>query len=227
MGLLNELQSPELSRCNSNADPFTFRLSRMVLRGCHGRLTPQRYIAREVLPSLARYYRDGDILSRGNSLGAGFGTRLGLAMQRCGLNQSELARELGTSQSAVSAWLAGGKLPEGKLMVQLPGVLRASGHWLLTGEGSPTTEKITQDRFTATLAALADIADHARKAHALAEHVYGIVVTPSRVISTDRDAEIAASTIDAVEVEQEEDRADVRPRPKPKGKGPRRRAAGD
>ena len=48
-----------------------------------------------------------------------------------------MARRLGGSQQAVSPWLdlARADIPKGRLMLALPGALKVSGHWLLTGEG--------------------------------------------------------------------------------------------
>ena len=69
-----------------------------------------------------------------------FGGRLCIALHRKGLSQRALAEALGgeeraASGSAVNAWFVHGKLPEGKYMLKLPGLLGVSGHWLLTGEG--------------------------------------------------------------------------------------------
>lgn len=55
-------------------------------------------------------------------------------MDRQGLSQKELAQALGVRQATVSAWFQQGKLPGGATMLALPDVLKADGHWLLTGE---------------------------------------------------------------------------------------------
>lgn len=62
-----------------------------------------------------------------------FAGRLALAMTRKSLKQTGLAKKIGALQGVVQRWLTTDKLPEGKYMVKLPGVLGVSGHWLLTG----------------------------------------------------------------------------------------------
>ena len=52
-----------------------------------------------------------------------------------GLSQADLARELGVGVATVSEWFTRGRVPNGDVMLRLPGVLRVNGHWLLTGEG--------------------------------------------------------------------------------------------
>ena len=61
--------------------------------------------------------------------------RILLAMQIRKVNQARLAEGLGTSQSTVSGWKTGAALPDAAALEQLPGLLRISGHWLLTGKG--------------------------------------------------------------------------------------------
>lgn len=57
-------------------------------------------------------------------------------MKEAGLTQPALAQALGTSQGTVSGWLGKEPVyPTGEHMVRLPGVLRVSGHWLMTGDG--------------------------------------------------------------------------------------------
>lgn len=65
-----------------------------------------------------------------------FGERLALARKRAGFkSQGDLADRIEASRNAVGQWERDETLPDGKSMVQLPGVLGISGHWLLTGEG--------------------------------------------------------------------------------------------
>jgi hypothetical protein len=64
-----------------------------------------------------------------------FGKRLKRALDQSPLSsQSALAVKLDVRPSTVTAWVLGDALPEGKHMIRLPGLLRVSGHWLLTGE---------------------------------------------------------------------------------------------
>ena len=57
-------------------------------------------------------------------------------MAAVGLSQKALADVIGGDQPTVQRWLVdGGSLPAGKYLVQLPGALKVSGHWLLTGKG--------------------------------------------------------------------------------------------
>lgn len=66
-------------------------------------------------------------------------------MERAEISGNELARRLETSQSTVQGWTAGRSHPGGEYLVQLPGILRVSGHWLLTEEGpiEPPGEETT------------------------------------------------------------------------------------
>lgn len=64
-------------------------------------------------------------------------------MERAGVDQRTLARRLGIREPTVSEWFSKSSYPSGKIMVKLPGVLQADGHWLLTGEGSPAGRQMT------------------------------------------------------------------------------------
>jgi transcriptional regulator with XRE-family HTH domain len=50
-------------------------------------------------------------------------------------NQAALGDKVGVHRNAVSKWENDEALPEGQVMVALPGVLDIDGHWLLTGDG--------------------------------------------------------------------------------------------
>lgn len=69
-----------------------------------------------------------------------FARQLRKAMERNGLSQNELARRLvGTrgpvNPSLVNRWLKGKGLPEGRYILQLPGILGVSADWLLFAKG--------------------------------------------------------------------------------------------
>ena len=61
------------------------------------------------------------------------------------VNQVRLAELLQTGQSTISGWKNGTALPDARALERLPTLLRISGHWLLTGEGSmdpPTSQEL-------------------------------------------------------------------------------------
>lgn len=64
----------------------------------------------------------------------GFRARLREALERRGMSQTELARQLGVRVATVNEWLNRETMPSGAIMLQLPRVLTVDGHWLLTGE---------------------------------------------------------------------------------------------
>lgn len=51
------------------------------------------------------------------------------------MSQADLARDVGVGVATVSEWFTRGRVPNGDVMLRLPGALKVSGHWLLTGEG--------------------------------------------------------------------------------------------
>lgn len=63
-----------------------------------------------------------------------FSDRLAAAMKARGLNQSELARAVRTSQSAVNRWL-NGALPRLRILWEVAAVLNVNREWLLEGNG--------------------------------------------------------------------------------------------
>lgn len=67
-----------------------------------------------------------------------FLSRLRTRMQQLDITQRELARRLEQSPAAVSDWFSKSSLPSGEVMMRMPAALNVSGHWLLTGIGSPT-----------------------------------------------------------------------------------------
>lgn len=64
-----------------------------------------------------------------------FFERLRQVLDDRALSQADLARELGVGVATVSEWFTRGRVPNGDVMLRLPGALRVNGHWLLTGEG--------------------------------------------------------------------------------------------
>jgi transcriptional regulator with XRE-family HTH domain len=64
-----------------------------------------------------------------------FFERLRQVLDDRGLSQADLARELGVGVATVSEWFTRGRVPNGDVMLRLPGALRVNGHWLLTGDG--------------------------------------------------------------------------------------------
>jgi transcriptional regulator with XRE-family HTH domain len=70
-----------------------------------------------------------------------FFERLRQVLDDRGLSQADLARELGVGVATVSEWFTRGRVPNGDVMLRLPGALRVNGHWLLTGEGPRELEE--------------------------------------------------------------------------------------
>ena len=64
----------------------------------------------------------------------GFRARLREALERQGMSQTALARQLGVRVATVNEWLNRETMPSGAIMLHLPQVLSVDGHWLLTGE---------------------------------------------------------------------------------------------
>jgi transcriptional regulator with XRE-family HTH domain len=73
-----------------------------------------------------------------------FFERLRQILDDRGLSQADLARELGVGVATVSEWFTRGRVPNGDVMLRLPGALRVNGHWLLTGEGPREREAAPQ-----------------------------------------------------------------------------------
>lgn len=73
-----------------------------------------------------------------------FFERLRQVLDDRGLSQADLARELGVGVATVSEWFTRGRVPNGDVMLRLPGALRVNGHWLLTGEGPREREPSPQ-----------------------------------------------------------------------------------
>ena len=63
-----------------------------------------------------------------------FAQRLEIAMQRAGMNKTQLARALEARNATVTGWLKHDAIPTGDYLMRMPGVLGVDGHWLLTGE---------------------------------------------------------------------------------------------
>ncbi|HET6230683.1 MAG TPA: helix-turn-helix transcriptional regulator [Longimicrobiaceae bacterium] len=63
-----------------------------------------------------------------------FRHRLREAIDRRGISQTSLARELEVRDATVSDWLTGRRMPSGVIFLRLPELLEVDGHWLLTGE---------------------------------------------------------------------------------------------
>jgi transcriptional regulator with XRE-family HTH domain len=73
-----------------------------------------------------------------------FFERLRQVLDDRGLSQADLARELGVGVATVSEWFTRGRVPNGDVMLRLPGALQVNGHWLLTGEGPREREQSPQ-----------------------------------------------------------------------------------
>jgi len=67
---------------------------------------------------------------------AGFGSRLLLAIQQSGINQSEFARRLGVSPGFTSEVVRGLKKPGADYLYGIKNLLGISIDWLLTGDGT-------------------------------------------------------------------------------------------
>lgn len=63
-----------------------------------------------------------------------FSHRLALAMKRRGLNQSDLARAVRTTQSSVFRWL-NGTLPRLRILWEVSDALHVNREWLIEGQG--------------------------------------------------------------------------------------------
>lgn len=61
----------------------------------------------------------------------GLGDRIRTARLRAGLSQAELADELGTTQSVVSKWESGARVPNAESVGRLASTLSVSTDWLL------------------------------------------------------------------------------------------------
>lgn len=68
----------------------------------------------------------------------GFDTRLRTAMERAGINQSELARRLGIRPQSVQGWVSGESEPRRHRIDQIARVLEVSPRWLRAGGGGTT-----------------------------------------------------------------------------------------
>jgi transcriptional regulator with XRE-family HTH domain len=64
-----------------------------------------------------------------------FFERVRQVMDARAMSQADLARDLGVGVATVSEWFTRGRVPNGDVMLRLPGVLGVNGHWLLTGDG--------------------------------------------------------------------------------------------
>ncbi len=127
-----------------------------------------------------------------------FGTRLKGLLQRRGFTQETFAEAVGVSQSAVSDWVRDEKLPEGKFLVQFPGLLEVSGHWLLTGTGPEALPGAPQASDMAFAAAMEDIR---RKVLAAVESA--LAPTPSASPDRIASAMSAGDSVNAVRRERE------------------------
>ncbi len=74
------------------------------------------------------------------------GKRIFQAMQLRSLTQSELAESLGVSQSAVSQWISGDKIPARANLEQLAARLGTTAEWLVAGRGSPPSPDLARER---------------------------------------------------------------------------------
>jgi transcriptional regulator with XRE-family HTH domain len=89
---------------------------------------------------------DIDPKARADDLLCEVGERLAQALALRGMTYSQLADELGTYRSRVSAWVNAKEPPGGRYLVLLPEVLGINAHWLLTGEGSPEPDGEAADQ---------------------------------------------------------------------------------
>jgi transcriptional regulator with XRE-family HTH domain len=106
-----------------------------------------------------------------------FFERLRQVLDDQGLSQADLARELGVGVATVSEWFTRGRVPNGDVMLRLPGALRVNGHWLLTGEG-PRGREHTPDG-DPYLRGASDAIDRLRQALDDAARRFGAGAPPS------------------------------------------------
>lgn len=78
----------------------------------------------------------------------GFLRRVKAVLREKEMSQAELSRSLGVGQATVSEWFTRHRVPNGAVLLQLPGVLGVNGHWLLTGEGSRVPHVGSDDPYT-------------------------------------------------------------------------------
>lgn len=75
-----------------------------------------------------------------------FGARLAEERERAGLTQAAVASELGVAQARLSEWENDKFVPAGETIIRLVGIIDADGHYLLTGDRSPTAATIAEIR---------------------------------------------------------------------------------
>jgi len=71
--------------------------------------------------------------------------RIKAARKSQGLNQSELARQIGTSPQTVQQWEAGKTLPKGLNLLNLANALNVSAEWLQTGKENRSITDVTNN----------------------------------------------------------------------------------
>jgi transcriptional regulator with XRE-family HTH domain len=101
------------------------------------RTRPETLIVREAVPSSEPPMTP--VRRKAVELSAFF-ERLRRALDDRAMSQADLARELNVGVATVSEWFTRGRVPNGDVMLRLPGALRVNGHWLLTGEGPSERE---------------------------------------------------------------------------------------
>lgn len=144
-----------------------------------------------------------------------FQARLLFAMERADLDQTALAKKLGTAQPVVWKWVNKAVVPDGRFLLKMPAVLGVSGHWLLTEEGAIEPPGAEQIGPYAQAAALAERRAQLR----MAEAVSGAFRSTEGVEGTKPGAAVVVADIDAAKEQAKRVRG-RRPRPK-------RRAAGE
>ncbi len=86
------------------------------------------------------------------------GTRIAALRRQAGMSQSQLARQLGISPSAVGMYEQGRREPAAEMLVRLAGEFGVTVDFLLTGNpttGEPGFAKLLSERITAVDSRLA------------------------------------------------------------------------
>lgn len=107
--------------------------------------------------------------NRNNIDAQGLGERIREGAESCGMTYEALASAVAESTGAstdrrtVWTWIRKGVVPEGRVLLALPGILEVSGHWLLTGH--PPMKPEQQDLRAAAYEAIKRVVEAVEAGH--------------------------------------------------------------